>query len=173
MCLVRCHARMSTPPAANAGGVIELGPINVSEVQIVDPEQPERSPGNGVSGWILAALGLLLAILVAVCGVTLYRVSQIEDQNTQAKQTQEAVKATKALLKVMAARQISDQNVHAKVQAADNETKALLTETQQVLTETKQVLGQTKSTISACWCPATRSWRGLKRSAPMQSAFPG
>ena len=80
-------------------------------------------------------------------GVTLYLVTQIEDQNAQAEETAKTVTATKALLDLVAARQLKSQDVPAEVEAAVEETQTLLTETQDAIDATNKAMAETNQTL--------------------------
>ena len=84
-----------------------------------DTARAEATSGQpGVPGRVLALLGALLVCILAVGGFTLYLVSELEDQSTQAGATPKTVKETKAVLDLVVARQFKNEDVPAKVEQA-------------------------------------------------------
>jgi chromosome segregation ATPase len=113
-------------------------------------DSPQPSPsGSGLPGWALALFGLLLAAILVVGGATLYLVAQIDDRNAQVEQTAKTVKATKALVDVVAARQLERKDVPARVEAAAEELQTLLTETQKAIDATNEAVAATNQTLAA------------------------
>lgn len=118
----------------------------MSDLDIAPAEAATGEPG--VHGWVLAVLGALLVCILAVGGTTLYLVSGLEGQSTQAKATAKTVKETKALLDLVAARQLKSQDIAAKVEQAIGETKTLLNETQDAIDATNQAIAATNETLA-------------------------
>jgi chromosome segregation ATPase len=112
-----------------------------------DSLQPNPSPD--LAGWALVLFGVLLAAILAVGGATLYLVIQIDDRNAQVEQTAKTVRATKALVNVVAARQIESKDVPAKVAAAAKEVQGLLIETQDAIDATNEAVAATNETLAA------------------------
>lgn len=136
------------PPLPTAGDVTD---DNEEDSPVSDPEtaQAEAASGQpGVPGWVLAVLGALLVCILAVGGFTLYLVSELEDQSTQAGTTAKTVKDTKAVLDLVAARQVKNEDIPAKVEQAVGETETLLNETQDAIDATNQAIAATNETLA-------------------------
>ena len=102
----------------------------------------------GTPSWVLILLGVLLVAILGIGGATLYLVSHLEDETADTKQTLKVARATNALLDLVAARQLKEKNIPAKVEEAVNETKTLLTETQDAITATNQAIAATNKTVN-------------------------
>ena len=92
-------------------------------------------------------LGVVLAAILAVVGVTLYLVAQIEDDTAQATETAKTVAATKAVLDLVAARQLKSQDIPGKVEDAVAGMTTLLNETQDALDATNKAIASTNQTL--------------------------
>ena len=109
--------------------------------------EPTAVHTRGVPTWVLVLLGGLLAATLALVGVTLYFVSQIEDDTAQATETAKTVAATKALVDLVAARQLKSQDIPEKVEAAVAGMTTLLNETQAALNATNEAIASTNETL--------------------------
>ena len=109
--------------------------------------EPTAVHTRGVPTWVLVLLGGLLAATLALVGVTLYFVSQIEDDTAQATETATTVAATKALVDLVAARQLKSQDVPGQVEDAVTGMKTLLNETQAALNATNEAIASTNETL--------------------------
>ena len=109
--------------------------------------EPKAVNSRGVPAWVLVLLGVLLAAILALVGATLYVVSQIEDDTAQATETARTVAATKAVLDLVAARQLKSQDTPEKVEAAVAGMTTLLNETQAALTATNEAIASTNETL--------------------------
>ena len=110
-------------------------------------KEPPTAGSKGVPTWVLVLLGVLFAATLAIGSVTLYLVSELENQTAQAQETAKAVTATKALLDIVAARQLKSQDVPAKVESAVAETTTLLNETQAAIDATNEAIAATNQTL--------------------------
>ena len=109
--------------------------------------EPKAVHARGVPAWVLVLLGVLLAATLALVGVTLYVVSQIEDDTAQATETAKTVAATKAVLDLVAVRQLKSQDIPEKVEAAVAGMTTLLNETQAALNATNEAIASTNQTL--------------------------
>ncbi len=111
-------------------------------------EQPRTQPRPGLPRWVVVVLGLLLAAILAIGAATLYLVAEIDDQQEQAGETAKTVTATKALLDRVAARQLKDQDIPARLEAAVEEMTRLITETEAAITATNEAIAETNQTLA-------------------------
>jgi chromosome segregation ATPase len=108
--------------------------------------QPDPST-SGLPGWVLVLFGVLLVGIFVVGGLTLYLITQIDDRNAQIEQTAKTARATKALLGVVAARQLESKDVPAKIEAAAEAVQTLLAETQVAIDATNKAVAATNQTL--------------------------
>ena len=94
-----------------------------------------RSDSTRLPRWAVVLLGASLAAILAIGGATLYGVSRLEDQATQTEQAVKVSKATKALLGLVAARQLRSADLPAQVEAAQQQAQAAITRAKDGMTK--------------------------------------
>lgn len=97
--------------------------------------------------WVVVVLGILLGAILVLGLATLYLVAEVNDRSEEAAQTKKTVTATKALLDLVAARQLKSQDIPANVERAAEETKRLLAETQAAIDATNEAVAATNQTL--------------------------
>ena len=139
----RFHPGESAKEAMTPGrGFTRIAPVP-------SDDSPVPSLRRQTLPWSAILIGVGLAATLVVSGATLYRVTQIQDKGAQVEKTAKTVTATRALLGVVAARQLKSKDVPAKVQNAVAQMNKLLSETQAAIDSTNATIAATNQTLDA------------------------